>query len=41
MGERRSKDAVLVTGYGERSRPAEDHAGDRLLRDLLGGAAND
>ena len=41
MGKRRSEDDGLVTGYRERSRPAEDQAGDRLPRDLRDGAAND
>ena len=41
MGKRRSDDDGLVTGFRKRSRPAEDQAGDRLLRDLRDGAAND
>ena len=31
MGKRRSEDDGLDTGFCERSRPAEDQAGDRLL----------
>ena len=41
MSKRRSGDDGLDTGFRERSRPAEDQAGDRLLRDLRYGAAND
>ena len=41
MGKRRSEDDGLDTGFRERSRPAEDQAGDRLRRDLRDGAAND
>ena len=41
MGKRRSEDDGLDTGFRERSRPAEDQAGDRLPRDLRYGAAND
>ena len=41
MGKLRSEDDGLDTGFRERSRPAEDQAGDRLLRDLRDGAAND
>ena len=37
MVKRRSEDDGLVIGYRERSRPT----GDRLLRDLRDGAAND
>ena len=40
MGKRRSEDDGLDAGYRERSRPAEDQAGDRLLRDLRHGAAH-
>ena len=32
---------VWTLVFGERSRPAEDQAGDRLRRDLRDGAAND
>ena len=39
MVKRRSEDEGLVTGERERSRPAKDQAGDRLLRDLRDGAA--
>ena len=41
MVKRRSEDDGLFTRYRERSRPAEDQAGDSLLRDLRDGAAND
>ena len=36
-----AEDDGLVTGCRERSRPAEDQAGDRLLRDLSDSAANE
>ena len=41
MVQRRADDDGLVTGFRERSRPAEDKAGDCLLRDLRDGAAHD
>ena len=41
MVKRRSEDDGLVTDFGERNRPPEDQAGDRLLRDLRDGASND
>ena len=41
MVTRRAEDDVLDTGYRERSRPAEDKSGDRLLRDLRHGAGTD
>ena len=40
MVKRRSEDDGLVPWFSERSRPAEDQAGDRLLRGLRYGAAN-
>ena len=37
MGKRGSEDDGLDNGFRERSRPAEDQAGDRLLRDPCDG----